>query len=412
MKNDFFKHYQIGCWYYRPTTFDLPYDPVEVQKDLGMTYFTTPEHWRSNPKYDGLKNLQKYLKKARELNFPTMYVDGRFFCTKKWAKPDVEVAKKRLAFIKENYSDIVKGVFITDEPWWGHMDGHKALDACKVFVDMVRNEAPEFWTYIALLGVADRYEKGRAELEDYINTVHPDFLLYNVYSQLMAEDFEKEQGMVNFYYQLYMYYEISREKGIPLWASPMSISCWSFREPKKNDFKWQLNVLAAHGVKGFVWYHLQETDAACGQSSSCGILDCFGEKTYMYDWLKHENKVFMKSIASKLDGFELEDVYHYMFRQSNFKAFEFVRDDVIEDVRSKYHRHLIISKFKDDNGRIRIMITNGSQDQNGHFEIKFRGEYAKYNVGAEAGFLVPGGAKIISLFDVSPEIEMDPLEDD
>ena len=54
MKNDFFKHYQIGCWYYRPTTFGFPYDPVELQKDFGVTFFTTPEHWRSNTKYINL----------------------------------------------------------------------------------------------------------------------------------------------------------------------------------------------------------------------------------------------------------------------------------------------------------------------------------------------------------------------
>mgnify|MGYP003306822381 CR=1 FL=1 len=33
--------------------------------------------------------------------------------------------------------------------------------------------------------------------------------------------------------------------------------------------------------------------------------------------------------ALKNNGFELEDVYHYMFRQSGFKAFELEEDDII-----------------------------------------------------------------------------------
>ena len=67
---------------------------------------------------------------------------------------------------------------------------------------MVREENEDVFSFIALLGVPDRYKKGKAALDDYINSVHPDFLLYNVYSQGMAEEWEKEQGMVNFYYQL------------------------------------------------------------------------------------------------------------------------------------------------------------------------------------------------------------------
>lgn len=393
---DFFKHYHIGCWFYRATDVELGYDPVEVQKELGMNMFTTPEHWRDEGEYCGTENLEKYLKRARELNMPTLYVDRRFFCTRDWAKPNIDIARKKVKYLKENYSDVVKGIYVCDEPWWGHQDEHKAIDACKKYVDMVREEGPDFWTFIALLGVDDRYKKARAELEDYVQSVHPDFLLYNVYSQVMAEDVEKEQGLINFYYQLYMYYEMSREKGIPLWASPMCTACWSFRKPTQEEFRWQLNVLAAHGVKGFVWYHIQESTTNTSQGAP---IDAKGRRTQSFDWLSCENYTFMNEIASKLDGFELDDVYHYMFRQSNFKAFEFVDDDVIEDVRSNYHRHLIISKFKDENGRIRIMITNGSQDKNGHFSIKFKGDYAKYNVGSEAGYLTPGGAKVISLFD-------------
>ncbi len=401
MDYEFLKHYQIGCWHYKSTTHELGYDPVEVQKDLGFTYFTTPEHWRDTGDYSGKEQLIQYLNKAREMNMPTLYIDRRFFCTRLWAKPNIDIAREKIKWLKEEYPDVVKGIYIADEPWWGMTDEHKAIDACKKYVDMVREESPEFWTYIALLGVSDRYKKGKAQLEDYIESVHPDFLLYNVYSQLIDEEWNREQGMVNFYYQLYMYYEASRKYKIPLWASPLCTACWSFRKPTQEELRWQLNVLAAHGVKGFVWYHLQEGDSGT-QSGSGAPIDFKGRKTESYDWIKHENEAFMEVIASKLEGFELEDVYHYMFRQSNFKAWEFQDDDIIEDVRSNYHRHLIISKFKDDKGRYKVMITNANFESLGHFKITFKGEYAKYSVTTEAGYLNPGGAKVISLFDTPP----------
>ena len=399
---EFFKHYQIGCWHYRTTSYDLNYNPIEAQKDLGMTFATMPEHIHYDKTGFEEAQLDKFMASAKELGLPALYIDRRFMHNRKWAKPSLEKAKERLLYVKERYGDTIGGIYICDEPWWGYQDEHKAMDNCRDYVQVVRDNAPEYWTYIALLGVHDRYEKARATLDDYVNTVHPDFLLYNVYSQLLAENFEVEQGVVNFYHQLYMYYETSRKYNIPLWASPMCTACWSFREPNQNEYRWQLNVMAAHGVKGFVWYHLQENQANPGQQSAGAPIDGFDEKTKSYAWLKHENKAFMRSVAEKLDSFELQEVYHWMFRYGNFKSFEYEKDEYIEDVRSLYNRHMIISRFADKDGRQRVMIVNGSQNENGNFSIKFRGEYAKYNISGEGGFLAPGGMRIIDLFD-TPE---------
>jgi len=401
---DFFKHYQVGCWHYRTTSYELNFDPIQVQKDLGFTYATIPEHWHYGKTGLEERKLDEYIAKAKELGMPALYSDRRLWGTRPIAKPSLEKGKERLEFIKEKYGDAIAGVFIADEPWWGHQDEHKAIDTCRDYVNLVREVAPEYWTYIALLGVHDRFKRGYAELEDYVDTVKPDFLLYNVYSQCLAEEFEKEQGVVNFYHQLYVYVEMAKAKKLPLWASLLCASCWSFREPTLAEIRWQLNVCAAHGVKGFVWYHLQESSQAPGSRHTAPI-DGFDEKTYMYDYVKHETKSFMRSIANKLDDYELVETYHWMFRYANFKSFEYCEDEVIEDVRSKYNRHLIISRFKatDGSGKQRVMIVNGHQKENGHFSIKFRGEYAKYNVGSESGFLAPGAAKIIDLFD--PEFD-------
>ena len=399
---DFFKHYQIGCWHYRTTSYELNYNPIEAQKDLGMTFATMPEHIHYGKTGFEEEQLDKFMATAKELNLPALYIDRRFMHNRAWAKPSLEKARERLKFVKEKYGDTIGGIYICDEPWWGHQDEHKAMDNCRDYAKIIREETPEYWSYIALLGVSDRYTKARATLDDYVNTVHPDFLLYNVYSQCMAEDFEKEQGMVNFYHQLYMYCETAKMYNIPLWASPMCTACWSFKKPTQDILRWQLNVMAAHGVKGFVWYHIQENQANPGQASSGAPIDGFDEKTETYDYLKHENKAFMRSVAQKLDGFELQEVYHWMFRYANFKSFEYHDDEYIEDVRSKYNRHMIISRFADKDGRQRVMIVNGSQSENGHFSIKFRGEYAKYNISGEGGFLAPGGMRIIDLFD-TPE---------
>ncbi len=396
---DFFKKYHQGVWWYRTTSYDFPFDPIEVQKDLGLTYATLPEHIHYGKTGKEEANLDKYINKAYELGMPTLYIDRAFYHNRAWAKPGLEKARNRLKLIKEQYGDKIGGIYIVDEPWWGRSDEHKAMDNCKLYNDMIREEAPEYWSYIALLGLHDRYKQAKIDLEDYVNTVHPDFLLYNVYSQMMAEDFEREQGIAWFYHNLYVFTEIGKKYGIPVWASPMCSSCWMFRKPSQEDYRWQLNVMAAHGIKGFVWYHLQETAIHPSQGVAGSPLDGFNQKSPYYYWFQHEIKSFQRCVAEKLEDFELQEVYHWMFRYGNYKAWEYAEDEYIEDVRSVYNRHLIISRFADKDGRQRVMIVNGDQTRNGNFSIKFKGDYAKYNVSNESGYLAPGGMRIIDLFD-------------
>lgn len=402
--NEFLKHYQIGCWFYRTTTYQLDYDPIDAMKDLGMTFATLPEHWHYGKTGLEEKNLDKYMQSARRNQLPVLYTDRRMMGTRPIAKPSLEKARERLEWVKKEYGDILGGIYVCDEPWWGIQDEHKAIDTVAEYTKLSREILPDCWTFIALLGGPKaRWKIDFACVCDYIESVKPDFLLYNVYSQLLAEENEKEQGVINFFYQLNLYVEAAKKYNIPLWASPMCSACWSFRQPAQVDFRWQLNVLAAHGVTGFVWYHLQENATNVAKNGMCPI-NSFDEKTVMYDWMRYENRAFMKCIASKLDGYKLEEVYHFYQRFANFKALEFEDDEIIEDVKSQYNRPLVISRFKatDGSGKQRVMVTNLSRTENGHCEIKFKGEYAKYNKGSYSMYMQPASALIIDLFD-TPE---------
>lgn len=398
---EFLKHYQIGCWFYKSTDKDLNYDPIKAQKDAGFTYATTPEHWRYAPGNETEKRMDKYIARAKELNMPVLYQDSNLMPLNRYASATPEKAIERLKFIKERYGDAITGVFLVDEPWWKYQDEGKSLSKCKEYNEYVMKYTPEYWSFIALLsGPKARWDHDYNVLCDYVETVKPEVLLYNVYSQCMAEEHEKEQGVINFFYQLNLFSEIAKKYKIPLWASLFITSCWVFRSPDKLDFRWQLNMCAAHGVKGFVWYHFQQGEEVAGKNGSCPI-DAFGEKSELFYPLAFENKAFKINIIDKLEGYELEEVYHYYQRYGNFKMWEFSHDDVIEEVKSQYNRTLIISRFKanDGSGRQKVMITNFNRTENGHFDIKFKGEYAKYNCGGYSGYLGPAAAKIINLFD-------------
>ena len=113
---DFFKHYQMGCWFYRTTSYDLQYDPIEAQKDLGFTFATMPEHIHYGKTGFEETQLDKYMAKAKELDLPALYIDRRFMHNRAWAKPSLEKARERLQYVKEKYGDTIGGIYICDNP--------------------------------------------------------------------------------------------------------------------------------------------------------------------------------------------------------------------------------------------------------------------------------------------------------
>ncbi len=398
---DFFKHFQIGAWWYRTSSYDLSWEPMKAQKELGFTYAQLPQHWHYDKTGHEEKTLDECVAEAKEVGLPLLYWDRRFVANKPAMKADFEKAKQRLKFAKERYGDAIVGVFMDDEPFWGYQNEHKSIDNCAKYKAMIEELAPEYFTFIALYGPPYwNYDKDVEVLNDYVDSVHPEFLLMNVYSPMLSEKNEQEQGDIFYFYSLNVFRDVAKAKGIPFWASLMCSSCWSFREPTQTDLRWQMNIAAAHGATGFVWYHLQSFNSNSNNRGMCPI-DSYNVKTPMYYWMQFENKSFMDRIGKPLEDYELEEVYHYYQRFANFKSWHFSTDDVIESVSSQYNRPLVISKFKakDGSGKYKIMITNVSKTDNGHCTIKFRGEYSKYNVGDTSMYIIPGGALIIDLFD-------------
>ena len=118
----FFKKYHQGVWWYRSTSYDWGFDPIEVQKDLGMTYATLPEHLHYEKTGKEEIQLDKCVNKAHELGMETLYIDRAFIHNRAWTKAGLEKARRRLKLIKEQYGNKISGIYICDEPWWGRSD--------------------------------------------------------------------------------------------------------------------------------------------------------------------------------------------------------------------------------------------------------------------------------------------------
>ena len=396
---EFLSHYQNGCWLYPNSSMPIGHDPAETMHDLGMTFMTMPEHWIGSENCE--ENFAKYMDSARKLGMKALVFDSHISLSR-FSSPTPEQTRDRIKFYKENYGDDIWAFMVCDEPWWKQTDGGAKLNQCMERINPIREIMPDTSAFIAFLPGPNspRYHMDYKAIRESLDIVNPEFLLYNVYSQCMAEDNEKEQGIINFYCQLKVFSDIAKERKIPLWISLLITSCWVFHQPSQNEIRWQLNVCAAHGVKGFMWYHLQDSKAPA-ITRHMAPLTHDGQKTPRYEQLKYENNRFMDGVAKQLEGYELDDVYHVYKRYANFKYLEFDECDIIDSCTSKYNRHLIVSIFKklDGSGRKKVMVTNGDVEHNNHFVLKFKGEYEKYSIGAYSGYLAEGACQIINLFD-------------
>lgn len=227
------------------------------------------------------------------------------------------------------------------------------------------------------------------KLNEYIDNTNTKILLYNCYSQCFREENEKLQGLVNYFRNLRLFSSVAKEKNITLCMSLICCTHWNFRSISQDDLRWQLNVAAAHGVKGFYWFSpfsRRYTGAFNGFP-----VDCNGEKTNLFYPFSYENKCFMETVAKKLEGYNLQETYHYFVSYGGFKPFEKGLDPVIEEVSTHYDYPLIISRFTNNDKKQLIMIVNSSQSHANKVTVKLNSIYKKEIL---PQWLLPGAAFI------------------
>ena len=394
----FFEKYQIGCWYYRVTsrvTHEyIPYDIPTTMRDLGFTFVSLPEHHFE----EGLVFLDKYVDRCEEEGMPALLCD-KYIWAKKLDMYGEEIMRKRIKFYRERYKDkkCIKLIHVCDEPNWRGGLTHES-DNCGIVVDALKELAPDWIPLIATLGIEYSKVKSYDMVADFVKRAKPAFLLPNVYSPFVADENDKYQCFNQLFQCLNVYHKISKDFNLPLWWSPMASNCWYFREPTQIDYRWQLNILAAHGVTGFMWYLIH----ASHHAKAMNPIDSFGQRSPKFYMLSYEIRAFKEKIAKKLEGYELEKVYHFARQYGEYPAMEEGVDDIIKNVSSFYFKAMVISKFKakDGSGKYRIMITNNEIGTHNHYNIQFNEPYSKYN---RSEYLEDGTAEIIDLFD--PEVD-------
>lgn len=382
--------YKIGLWNYAPLEKHKE-DIAAEWAHLGLNYSMTPFYKK------GETDKQKFcafLDKCGEQNLDLVVKDVRI----EWKR----LKEKGEDAYRQNVRDFVKdfggykavhSMFVGDEPKEDEMQYVEA--ACRI----IREEGNGIKAYIAVMTpVAMDIHDLEEMLVRLIKNGRLEYIVYNCYSQCMSNEAMRQQGIESYFKFLNMFKHISeRCDNIPVWMSIIASGHWFYRSPSPDDMRWQLNVAAAYGIKGFVWFNVYEGKYWYGGAAHDYPVNYWGDKSPAYWAMRNENKKFLTFIAPQLEGATLKAVYmHWQFwlPMGGTPMFDKDRDEIVSDVSEVFNNPILVSRFVDAGGKPLVTVANASQKDHASVTVSFKGEWAKYN---KHVFLMPGEVYVFSL---------------
>ncbi len=107
-------------------------------------------------------------------------------------------------------------------------------------------------------------------------------------------------------------------------------------------------------------------------------IDEHRERTETFQWLSRVNRTFLKSTGMIMKDLVLQKVSHVEKAWGGIPLFE--TSEIVKQVTSFQNVPLIISEFKNPEGKDYIAVVNNSQRENTEMEIQVEGE-KMYNIG-------------------------------
>lgn len=221
-----------------------------------------------------------------------------------------------------------------------------------------------------------------------------DILAFDQYTQLYDESRDQKDGIHRFINATYHMYQIAKNHHIPLYSSLLALGHFCYREPNEYDFRWQINVSLAMGVKGIVWFYFHQTAKDYGFFNPPFL----GEKAYitpLYGMIQRQQYVFNERYKDVFDNVDVDEIF---FRGDDyFLDREYTPDkEKVDRLDIRLNNILTIvslAHYRNDPNHKIIIITNADQKISNVYSIYFTNGIANHFD------LTPGELKIFDLSD-------------
>ena len=346
--NDQLEKFPIGFWNYAPIE---GFDEAKIQEwqDAGMTLTMGPEY-TATP--ENVARMKKILDWSQARGIKVIICDPRTHVS----APLAEDYAARAAQVAGDFGShpATFGFHLLDEP-----DTQAFQPVCDA-VGIVKRAAPRCHPFVNLLpwhiGVNTRvgYSDWGAYLDDFLKKSQAEFLCYDCYSQMLPD----KLGLSMYFRNLTQYEAAARRAGVPFWTTILSVGHYNYRCPSEDDIRWQFNSAIAYGAQGILYFFFYMRNP--NDNYRLAPVDEFWDRTPLFDALKRTNKGFLKRYGRLFLDLRLEKAMQWPEALSGCRLFE--PDDLIKEVSTGTHP-LIVSRFKDKQGRPWLVLVNNSTDK-------------------------------------------------
>ena len=347
--------FPIGFWNYVPCGKIDPEQSAKDWKELGMSLAMSCDYLSPADKEFMLKNLDA----AKAEGIKIIVCDCRVNWRNLTAKGEKDYRRDVDKAIKDFGSHPAFYAFhVGDEPdktTWDDM-----LKATKIVAEKSRPFVNHFPYYdedfAERVGVAD-HNGFTDKLKHMIKSTGADILSYDCYAQCRIHG--REEGIENYFMNLNNYYAAAKDCNVPMWTSLLSVGHWNYSVPSEDELRWQISTAVAHGAKGILWFYVygRFLESSYRQSP----FDQYYRRTQTFENLARQNKLFRDYLAPRLANAELIETFHVGKSYGGTKLYSThaIKGFIIN---RQYNNPLILSRFKDEDGKEFIFAVNNSQN--------------------------------------------------
>lgn len=375
------KEFKFGFWNYLPVGILSP-DIEDKWDEMGCNLFMSFRFLENKSKKEDMIAL---LDKAYSLGKKVLINDERceYLRLQKMSKDDFIKGVKAAV---NDFGDhpAVYGFYAGDEPFKNY-EGDFAFALA-----LLKELKPEMHHYGNLLpywsgllfeeGEKDREDSYYLEkLERIITDGKLDILAFDQYTQCYDETMDQKEGINKFIRGMINFQNKANEHHIPLYVSLLAIEHFNYREPSEHDIQWQINVSAAMGAKGVIWFYFHTDD---------NDVDFFnppflGEKaliTPMYGKIQRQQYVFNHRYKKYFDNITVENFY---FIGEDFgEATRFVPDKVLIDRFDVKHNDQLslisIAHYNDNPNKKIAIVVNCDQNKSNAYSLYYTNKDPKH----------------------------------
>ncbi len=333
------KQFAFTMWVYAPINEFTP-DEVDVWADCGMTVPMTPA-----VEFDNVAALGPYLDRAEKRGIKLIAgVTGVSY--EDYMRLGEEEYTRRVGLLIEKigHHPALYGFLVGDEP-----KGGEPIEAAFNCIRINKKLAPHLTPFLnyrgGTVGFSEEELGGRTPagwMKRVREETGVDVFTFDEYSQMVNDG----DGKTYFFETAGTMSDMGKESGCDVWGCLLSSGHHVFAAPTETDIRWQINMAAALGIRGIMWFRFYDRVGANELFGS--PVDEYGNKTEAYYAMLRCQRRFSDNYGEIFMRLNHKKTYAVKSGRGVFPEFTEGCHELIKSI--KPDDEAIVSFFEDENG--------------------------------------------------------------